>query len=129
MLPIDLLPFCDTFEALRKFRKSCCGKKLEQDALLVIKEFEVNMFILHEVFNVSYTNKCHIIIDHVPDYIRENKLSLGQTSDQVIESSHQYVNRRFNNSNYKVNNVENPNHGSKLLKGLNHINSYHSFTN
>ena len=98
------------------------------DVLLVIQEFAVNMAILHEVFKVSYTNKTHIIIDHVPEYIRENKLSLGQTSDQLIESCHQYVNKRFQNSHYKVKNVNNPQHGSKLLKGLNHINAYNSMT-
>ena len=128
MLPTDLLPFCDTVESLKKFKKACCVKQLEMDVLLVIKEFAVNMAILHEVFKVSYTNKTHIIIDHVPEYIRENKLSLGQTSDQLIEACHQYVNKRFQNSHYKVNNVDNPQNGSNLLKGLNHINAYNSLT-
>ena len=86
------------------------------------------MDILNELFKVSYTNKIHIIIDHVPEYIREKKLSLGQTSDQVIEASHQFVNKRFQNSKYTINNTEHPNHGKKLLKGMHHINSYNSLT-
>ena len=123
-----MLPFYDTFESLRKFKKACCGKKLKPNSIEVIKEFEKNMDILNEVFKVSYTNKIHIIIDHVPDYIREKKLSLGQTSDQVIEASHQFVNKRFQNSKYTVNNVDHPSHGKKLLKGIHHVNSYNSLT-
>ena len=106
----------------------CCGKKLKPNALKVIKEFENNMDILNDLFKVSYTNKVHIIIDHVPEYIREKKLSLGQTSDQVIEASHQFVNKRFQNSKYTINNTEHPSHGKKLLKGMHHVNSYNSLT-
>ena len=109
-------------------QKSLLWEKLKPNAIQVIKEFAQNMNILHENFSLSYTNKIHIIIDHVPEYLRENKLSLGQTSDQLIEASHQFVNKRFTNSKYTINNVDYPSHDKKLLKGLNHINSYNSLT-
>ena len=94
----------------------------------VIKEFETNFLVLHEKFKLTITNKIHIMITHVPEYIMETKLSLGQTSDQLIEASHQYVNKRFNSSHYKINNVDSPMHGKKLLHGLHHINAYNFVT-
>ena len=124
----DLLPFLHTFESLRKFKKACCGKVLKPNALKLIEEFETNYNILHEKFGLTIINKAHIIVDHVPDYLKETKHSLGQSTDQLIESCHQYVNKRFTNSNYKINNVESPIHGKKLLQGLHHINSYNSIT-
>ena len=70
----------------------------------------------------------YIIITLIPEYIEETRLSLGQTSDQLIEASHQHVNKRFQVSNYTVKDVENPLHGEKLLKGIHHINSYNVIT-
>ena len=75
--------------------------------MAIIKELEDTVNILKDKFAVSITNKMHIITTHVPEYIEETRLSLGQTSDQIIESSHQYVNKRFMDSNYFVKNVEN----------------------
>ena len=68
------------------------------------------------------------MIHHVPDYISLTKLPLGQTSDQLIEAMHQYVNRRFTGSRQTVNNVENDSHGVQLLRGTHHINSYNALT-
>ena len=65
---------------------------------------------------------------HVPEYIMQTQHSLGETSDQIIEASHQYVNKRFERSNYKVKDVTNPMHGEKLLHGVKHINSYNAVT-
>ena len=79
------------------------------------------MYILQDKFSVSVTNKMHIIVTHMPEYFMETQHSLGQTSDQIIESSHQYINKRFDRSNYKVKDVTNPIHGENLLKGVKHI--------
>ena len=93
--------------------------------MAIIKELEDTVNILKDKFAVSITIKMHIITTHVPEYIEETRLSLGQTSDQIIEASHQHVNKRFMGSNYFVKNVDNPSHGEKLLK---HINSYNATT-
>ena len=119
-------PFLHTFESLRKFKKACCGKKLKPNAIQIINEFDKNFTVLHEQFKLTVINKIHIIVTHVPEYIKERKHSLGQSSDKLIEATHQYVNKTFTNSQYKINNVENPLHGTKLLKGVKHINSYNS---
>ena len=128
VLTEEQTPFYDGFENLRKFKIACCGNILDPNVMAIIKELEDTVNILKDKFAVSITNKMHIITTHVPEYIEETRLSLGQTSDQIIESSHQYVNKRFMGSNYFVKNVENPSHGEKLLKGLKHINSYNATT-
>ena len=82
-------------------------------------KLEKSMYILQDKFSVSVTNKMHIM---------ETQHSPGQTSDQIIESSHQYINKRFDRSNYKVKDVTNPIHGENLLKGVKHINTYNAVT-
>ena len=63
---------------------------------------------LHAKYKLTIPNKVHIAVSHVPDYIDLTQFSLGQTSDQLIEASHQYVNKRFMGSRYFVKNLENP---------------------
>ena len=46
-------------------------------------------------FNVSVSNKCHIIFHHLKDYFERKKLSLVKTSDELIENMHQYVEKRM----------------------------------
>ena len=79
-------PFLHTFESLRKFKKACCGKKLKPNAIQIINEFDKNFTVLHEQFKLTVINKIHIIVTHVPEYIKETKHSLGQNSDQLIEA-------------------------------------------
>ena len=67
-------------------------------------------------------------MSHVPEYILENKLALGQTSDQVIEATHQFVNKRLQGSRYWVKNVDNPLHGKNLLRGTHHVNAYNALS-
>ena len=122
------VPTCRTGKlspALLPLRHSC------RDAWpgRVIDKLEVAFHTIHTKFGSTIPNKVHIMISHVPEYIALIKLSLGQTSDQLIEAMHQYVNRRFTGSRYTVNNVENDSHGDKLLRGTHHINPYNVLTN
>ena len=79
---------------------------------------------LHGKYGMSITSKIHILITHVPQYIRLTGKSLGFLSDQTIENAHQIVNKRMENSNYYVKAVESDTHGEKLLRGILHVNSY-----
>ena len=128
VLTEEEIPFYDGFENLRQFKIACCGNLLDPNVIDIIKELEKSVNILKDKFKISITNKMHIIIAHVPEYIQETRLSLGQTSDQLIEASHQHVNKRFQGSNYTVKDIENPLHGEKLLKGVHHINYYNAIT-
>ena len=65
-------------------------------------DFSEKMCKLHSEFNLSITNKMHVILDHFVDYVILTGKTLGQTSDEVIESLHQHFNRTMEQSNYKV---------------------------
>ena len=80
--------------------------------------------ILVVKFNINITNKLHIIFDHLEDYYNNTGLSLIKTGDELIESMHQYVEKRMQKSNYMVKDCMNPRHGEKLYCAVLHINGY-----
>ena len=85
--------------------------------------------ILHEKWGLAYTPKFHIIESHLKFYFKETNKSLGYYTDQLIESMHQYVNKKFTNSNYYVKDLQSDIQGEHLLKGINHVNSYNLSSN
>ena len=52
------------------------------------------------------TNKVHIICDHLPDYIEDNKKTLLKTSDQTIESTHSKLDSYLKSHGYFRKNLE-----------------------
>ena len=58
--------------------------------------------ILFVKFNIDMSNKLHLIFDHLQVYHDNNNLSLIKTGDELIESMHQYVDKRMQKSNYMV---------------------------
>ena len=98
---MTLSDFHEAFVTIRDFKKAVCGSTLDPDFLNIIKRVAFETF--HKKFKITLPNKLHITVSHVPEYILENKLALGQTSDQVIEATHQFVNKRLQGSRYWVN--------------------------
>ena len=49
---------------------------------------------------------------------------LGQVDDGVVETMHQYLEKRMRIGNYFVKNLESEAHGEKKIKLVLHINSY-----
>ena len=66
---------------------------------------------------------CTRAVSHL-NVIRVTGKSLGFYTDQLVDSMHQWVNKRFTNSNYYVKDITSDIHGDKLFKGVNHLNSY-----
>ena len=85
---------------------------------------EEKKYDLRKKFGVTIPNKWHYVIEHVSEYIDDNNLSLGRTSDQVIESTHQHTNKLFTRSKYHVKDISSPAHKKGLKNGVNHYNSY-----
>lgn len=59
----------------------------------VVKNFEEKTVNLRKKCNVTIPNKWHYVIEHVPEYVDKKNISLGRTSDQLIESVHQHTNK------------------------------------
>ena len=80
--------------------------------------------VLHETFNVSYTNKIHIIESHLEFYLDTTKKVLGFYSDQLIEAMHSEADKILTNSGYKVKDLDSDTCEEKLEQFIHHLNSY-----
>ena len=105
-IPDEHKSILDGFAATDALNKAVCGKFLEHNYEEAIKIFEDSMMFLQGKYGMSITPKIHILITHVPQYIRLTGKSLGFISDQTIENAHQIVNKRMESSNYYVKAVE-----------------------
>ena len=112
-VPEDLLPIIDTLKALQNVKSSCFGPKLGEGYEDDINTFEEQWMHLHREFQLLFSNKCHVIIEHVPQAIERSGASLYLTSEQVVEASHQKFNVFW--ERYKVLDLERPMHGDNLL--------------
>ena len=89
----------------------------------MINKFSSSWFKLKSKFNISTTNKIHIILDHLEDYFCETEMTLLKTTEEVVESMHQAVYKRLMKG-YNVKDITNPNHGKKLMDLVRRINTY-----
>ena len=112
-IPEDLLPIIDTLKALQNVKSSCFGPKLGETYREDINTFEEKWMQLYRDFQLPFSNKCHVIIDHVPQAIARSGASVYLTSKQVVEASHQKVSVFW--EPYKVLDLERPMHADQLL--------------
>ena len=85
------------------------GSDYKQDII----NFENKWMVLYQQFQLPFSNKCHVIIEHVPQAIERSGASLYLTSEQVVEASHQKFSVFW--ERYKVLDLERPMHGDNLL--------------
>ena len=125
-IPDELKPFKTAFKSLAALVRLCYSEVLPERPVYsnTINEFKSAYHVLVRCFNVSVSNKLHIIFDHLQDYFDGMKISLVKTSDELIENMHQFVHRRLVRSGYYVKDISNPVHGRNLYRAILHINSY-----
>ena len=109
---------------MAELNTAVCGKTLDPQYNFFIEKFVTSYKIINKEFNVSFTNKFHIIQSHLKPYFEGTKKSLGHYTDQLIESMHQHAEKFFSNSNYHVKDISSDIHGMKLEAGIHHLNSY-----
>ena len=63
-------------------------------------------------FDIPFSNKCHIIIEHIPQVIERTGKSLFLSSEQVVEACH----AKFDKMWQSVGLIERETHGENLLK-------------
>ena len=101
-----------------------CFWSLKVNFRFAIENFRRDFLTLHQKFGISITNKIHIIIDHVEDYISKSGKGLGRITDQTVEALHSALNKRLTSSNYWIKDINSEKHGHKLYSGILHFNSY-----
>ena len=97
---------------------------LEDEFQSIIDDFSEAWKELRECHGTTVPNKVHIIEAHLPDYLRKEKVTFKNKSDQVIETTHQEYHSRMTSSKYIVKNMKSEVHGLKMLRGTIHFNSY-----
>ncbi len=68
--------------------------------------------------------KVHMLIDNVPEYVRHAAAPLGPTSEQALESQHQFFDIFYHRS--KVNCTNSPVFRERLLNAVLHYNACHA---
>ena len=68
---------------------SCLVKKVAENYRELIKDFEEKWMEIYMEHKVFFTNKCHVIIEHIPQVIERTGKGLFFSSEQVVEASHQ----------------------------------------
>ena len=71
------------------------------------------LLVLNRTFGVAFTNKCHVIIEHVPQAIERTGKSLFLSSEQVVEATHKKFSVFW--ERFKVLELEREKHGDQLL--------------
>lgn len=85
----------DVLEALKEVKDTTftsqlryCSSRPAPYYRNVVSNYERKCQLVLEKYKVSITNKSHMIIGHVADYIEKKGLPLCRTSDQLIENTH-----------------------------------------
>ena len=110
-MPANLLVFLETLESFRDVVDSCFGFLLDPYYKQVLAKFRDKFSVLQKMFNVSMTNKLHIISTHVEDFCDQVGRGLGEYSEQETENAHsalkmiwdRYRVRDLNSKVYHVN--------------------------
>ena len=123
-IPCNLSEFRDILVALRKLYHVCNDDYLCANYAKVIDDFSRAWYKLRVNHDISTTPKIHIILDHLCDYFDDSEMTLKCITDELVENMHQHVEKIMMRSGYKVKDVSNPNHGTKLFKAVMHVNSY-----
>ena len=97
-LPGELYSFLECLKCLRDVKDACFGMKVHPSYEDFISKFKESFIKLstecQEKFGVdlSVTWKIHIIINHVPQFLRLiPQHGLGVYAEQVLESSHKHL--------------------------------------
>ena len=122
--PVVLQPFVVALKCHKALVDLAYKEILPDNYSEVISNLKTAFNVLITKYSVTVSNKFHIIFDHLEQYYDHTKLSLVKTSDELIESMHQYVHKRMLRGGYKVKDVCNPLHGRNLYRAVLHINAY-----
>ncbi len=119
--------FIKCFTNIRIVFTTCCERKeLDRNHRAIIGEFKDSFQSLTDEPQVKLTwsNKVHIIVDHISDYFDLTGETLFETSDQNVESMHAFMMRTFQSSKYWIKDPTSDKCAEMQQKGVNKINSY-----
>ena len=114
----NLLPFVASLWHLNVIDDIVNKDKIDEDFEEAIALFRDSYGDLKETFNISESNKIHVIVAHLSDFMKRNNTSLKKYTDQVIESTHSKLDKFFRKSYYVRKNNDDPSTGDVLCNGI-----------
>jgi len=123
ILPDDLLPFYECFKATAEAIDSAFGFVLDPYYEEKFTKFTEKYLKLVNDFKISVTNKVHIMIKHVPQFIELKGISLGGYSEEAVESAHHSFDLHYNR--YRIKDINHFNYGKKMLAAVLSYNAMH----
>ena len=117
----EFKPFITVLQCIQDVKESCFGPKLNPNYQVAIDNFEKAWYDIYIEFDIAFTNKCHVIIEHVPQVIQRTGESLFAASEQVVEATHAKFDKMW--QRYKVVDMERESHGKQLLRCVVDFNS------
>ena len=81
-------PFIETLRALHDVKEACFKPILKPNWRETITRFKNGWCDLFMDFEIGFSNKVHIIIEHIPQVIERTGRSLHLSSEQVVEAAH-----------------------------------------
>jgi len=124
ILPPELNAFYDCLKTFQAAMDGTFGFTLDPFYEKMYEEFSVTYMTLSKQFGFSITPKVHIMIRHVPEYIKRTGMPIGYFSEQVVEAAHSDFDRFFNA--YRVKDINSPAYSSRFLRAILHYNGYHT---
>ena len=93
---------------------SCFGKEAHDNYKEQINAFEKCSFDIYMEFDVNFSTKAHILIEHVPQVIQRTGKGLFFQSEEVVEATHSKFDIFW--QRFKVIEVESQKHGERLME-------------
>ena len=121
-VPNEYMDFVEAFEALNEVKKNCFVYEAGKNWYSSIRNFELKWIVLKVKYNLSITNKVHIIFSHIQEVIYKTGKGLGEGSEQSLEACHHKFDVIW--QWYKVKDHQSPNHGEQLFKCVQHFNCF-----
>ena len=121
VIPATFSIFLETLKAFRDVVESCFGFLLDPFYKMVLARFRSQFKMLQEKFQVSMTNKIHIICIHVEEFCDLVGRGLGEFSEQETENSHSAFD--FILDRYRVKDMNSPVYHVQYYKAVMNFNS------
>ena len=108
---------------MAKLHKLVSSSDLNPDYNLIIFEFMIQWDNLHHLYGLSYTNKIHIIQDHLSEQLEKRDRGLKDVSDEHVEAVHHRLREHEERHQYWATKIGSPAQGKKQHKMIVHWNS------
>ncbi len=95
LVPSECLPIIDCLKAFARVAEDTFGHRFSLNYEEAIEQFGVNFTRVMSQFQIAMTTKVHILLIHVPHFMRLTGMPLGLFSEQVVEEQQKRYKNRF----------------------------------